>query len=117
MISDGTWPLDPISTDDLVEIFVSKSVYHANYQKIFSRATEHPQIIAWLLNDQDSPTSYDVFGVQKSVYTFKDLKALLESAEGGSSSGKGKRKASDDDREREKKKSKKSSSSKRHSSP
>ena len=117
MISDGTWPLEPVSTDDLIEIFVSKSVYHASYQKLFSKAQEYPQIIAWLLNDHDSPTSYDIFGLQKSVYTFKDLKAVLESLD--ASSSKGKRKASDDDGERERKKSKKASSSKRryNSSP
>ena len=102
MISDGTWPLEPVTTDDLIEIFVSKSVYHASYQKYFSKAQKYPQIIAWLLNDQDSPTSHDVFGLQKSVYTFKDLRALLESLD--ASSGK-KRKTSDEDGERERKNS------------
>jgi hypothetical protein len=117
MISDGTWPFpDKIPTDDLIEVFVSKSVFHANYQKLFSRAQEHPQIVAWLLNDHDPPSNYDVFGVQKAVYTFRDLKSVLESGEGGSSSGKGKRKASDEDGGKERKKSKRSTSSK-HRSP
>src|ERR1700690_2458922 len=114
MISDGTWPLEPVTMQDLIEIFVSKSVYHASYQKYFSKAQKYPQIIAWLLNDQDSPTSHDVFGLQKSVYTFKDLRALLESLD--ASSGK-KRKTSVEDGGRERKKSKKASSSKhRHNS-
>jgi hypothetical protein len=115
MIHDGTWTLDPVSADDLVEIFVSKSVYHANYSKLFGKAQEYPQIMSWLRNDNDCSSSYDVFGVQKSLYTFRDLKAVLEGLDpkSGESSGKGKRKAGDDDGGRERKKSKKASSSKR----
>jgi hypothetical protein len=119
MINDSTWPYpEKLPTDDLVEVFVSRSVFHASYQKLFSRAQEHPQILAWLLNDHDSPSSYDIFGVQKSVYTFRDLKRVLDSADGGGSSSKGKRKASDEDGGKERKKLKKSGSSKhRYSSP
>jgi hypothetical protein len=105
MIRDGTWTLGPITNDELIEIFVSKSVYHANYPKLFTRASDHPAILAWLKNEDGAPTGLEVFGEQKFSYTFRDLKGVLDA-------GKEKRKSTEDDGERIKKKSKKSSSSK-----
>jgi hypothetical protein len=118
MIKASTWTLDPVLNDELIEIFVSKSVYHANYAKLFPQVHHYPQLLAWLKGDSES--GVDIFGFQKSAYTFKDLKMVLEEpgsgGNGSSSRGKGKRKVDDDDAKDEKKKSKKSSSKHHHSS-
>jgi hypothetical protein len=105
MIGDGTWTLGPITNDELIEVFVSKSVYHASYPGLFTKACNHPAILAWLKNEDGAPTGLEVFGRQKSLYTFRDLKGVLDA-------GKEKRKSTEDDGERTKKKSKKSSSTK-----
>lgn len=117
MIKASTWTLDPVSSDELIEIFVSRSVYRANYVKLFPQARNYPELLAWLKGDLES--GVDIFGLQKSVYTFKDLRMVLgepgSGGNGSSSHGHGKRKVDDDDAKDEKKKSKKSSS-KRHRS-
>jgi hypothetical protein len=61
--------------------------------------------LAWLKNEDGAPTGLEVFGRQKSLYTFRDLKGVLDA-------GKEKRKFTEDDGERTKKKSKKLSSTK-----
>ena len=45
-------------------------------------------MVEWLENVEDKPSDLDVWGVQKSNYTFKDLIAYLEQAK-----KKGKKKA------------------------
>jgi len=102
MVADGTWVLKSPSNDELIEVFVSKSVWYTNYVKVFPVAKTHPLLFEWLEkpydvvngNDNASELNVAVFGVDKSTYTFNDLKmavATLEKAR--EKKGKGKRKA------------------------
>jgi hypothetical protein len=77
MIADGTWTLRTLNSDELVEIFVSKSVWHANYTKLFPQVEKYPMLVKWLENGNDSPSGQEIFGVVKQCYNFKDLRMLL----------------------------------------
>jgi hypothetical protein len=116
MISDGIWPFKLLSTDTLVEIFVSKSVWYTHYVKIFPRAEKFPELVKWLECAEDAPSGGSIFGVQKQTYTFKDLKNALEVLE-ASAYKKGKKRMRDEDEDVDqssRKKHKKHSSKDRH---
>jgi len=106
MKNDGTWTEPPVSADDIIELFVSKSVFHRNYRKLFPRAEKFPVLKAWLEQGSNAPLDSDV----KSLYTFLDLQKNLEGLE--KKVKKGKRKADNGGGEgKSHKKSKKASSS------
>ena len=89
MVSDRTWTGSKLSAVDLIELFVSKSYFHSHFKKCFSKVSDHPLMVEWLEGDPGHrPSDLDVWGVEKSVYIFKDLAAYLEQA-----AGKGKKKA------------------------
>jgi hypothetical protein len=112
MLSDGSWTLKRPSSDELVEVFVSKSVWHANYSKLFPKARGFPAVLKWLEHGHDLPSNMDIFGVEKQSYSFRDLREVLDDLEVIRTT-KGKRKAKDSvDEGSQKKKQKKSSSSK-----
>ena len=48
-------------------------------------------MVDWLENGEDWASNLDVWGIEKSSYTFKDLKGYLEEAK-GKGKGKGKKK-------------------------
>ena len=67
----------------------TKSFWHSHVKKYFSRVANHPLLVAWLENiPEDRPSDLEVWGMEKSSYTFKDLDAFLQQA-----AGKGKKKA------------------------
>jgi hypothetical protein len=93
MSAAGTWTLKNPSADELVEVFVSKSVWHRNY-KLFARAKEFPLLIQWLEGGENGPTDMEIFGYAHATYTFPDLRNYFANAD---TVGKGKRKADDDE--------------------
>ena len=78
MISEGTWTLGNVKFQTLVEIFVSRSVWHASYAKLFPEVGKYPLLVKWLENQEDAPPSSDIFVVPRANYSFKDLKEALE---------------------------------------
>jgi hypothetical protein len=74
MTGDGTWTLRKPRSDELIEIFVSKGVWHSKYQKLFLAAKDHGLLLKWLENGQNPPSNITVFGDEKNSYSFKDLK-------------------------------------------
>lgn len=80
MLSDGLWVGDKLSAVDLIELFVSKSFWHSHMRKYCSQVSNHPLMIEWLENGDDKPSDLDVWGVEKTHYTFKDLIEYLEQA-------------------------------------
>lgn len=103
MIDDGDWPIRQPTSDELIKVFVSKSVWHASYRPYFPRALAFPELIKWLEKHSDAPSNMDVFGVVKQLYTFSEFKVVLgrlersagksveKSAERSLKKGKGKR--------------------------
>ena len=76
----GKWPLvakKPNHTE-LVEIFMSKSYWHSYIMKPFTVIARYPQMVAWLEDEDDGPTDFEVWHLQKSEYGFKELKEWLK---------------------------------------
>lgn len=92
-VADGSWTGNKLTAVDLIQLFVSKSFWHSHYKKFFSKVANYPDMVAWLENGSDRPTNMFVWGVEKTVYHFRDLEAFLEEKE--RKKGKGKLKAKD----------------------
>jgi hypothetical protein len=75
LVTAGTWTHETVANDDFIEIFFSKSAYFKNHAKVFTMVDRHPRMKQWLLNADDGPTNYEVWGYQKR--TFDVLKAIL----------------------------------------
>ena len=75
LVTAGTWTHQIVANDDIIEIFMSKSAYFKNHSKVFTMVNRHPQMKKWLLNADDGPSDYDVWGYRK--HTFDVLKAIL----------------------------------------
>ena len=74
-----TWPStcpEPTATD-IIEIFISKSMWHQYYVALFSHISKYPDMVEWLEDGEDRPSDVDVWGLQKTSYTFSDLKKWL----------------------------------------
>jgi hypothetical protein len=80
MVSEGSWLVNKLTAVDLVELFVSKSFWHSHVKKYCSQVSNHSLMVEWLENKADKPSDLDVWGIQKSNYTFKDLIGFLEQA-------------------------------------
>jgi hypothetical protein len=105
MIEDGTWNIRTPSTDQVVELFVSKSVWHGYYRKYFPKVEAYPLLVKWLRKDPDAPSNVTIFGKERNFFNFKDLIAALQELDKGQSR-KRKAKESDDDGIEKKKKKK-----------
>jgi hypothetical protein len=113
MTSEGTWPIKVPVMSELIECFVSKTVWHAKYTPYFPKVKKYPELEEWLRNGPAARDGIDIFGYEKTVYGFLDLKDVLANLEKGDKKvkGKGKRRAIDDgDVGRERKKMKASGS-------
>jgi hypothetical protein len=78
MIKDGTWTTKKPGGDELVEVFVSKTVWHEKYKKHFPQVSKYPALQKWLEQSSDAPSNFEVFGIDKSTYGFKDLVKVIE---------------------------------------
>src|ERR1700742_377915 len=78
MISDGSWPGKKPSSADLIEIFVSKSMWFLHYKPAFSNITEYPQMVKWLEDSFDKNTDLEVWGVEKKACNAKTTKTLIQ---------------------------------------
>lgn len=123
MVAAGTWPGRKPSNTDIVEIFVSKSMWFSHYKKNFAKLSNYPLMVEWLENGDDKPDDATVWGLAKSAYTFKDLSVFLGNGgtinlgeEGSEKRAKGKKKARNEERaEKEPRKHKAAKGSKKHS--
>jgi hypothetical protein len=109
MVLEGSCLGNKLTAVDLVELFVSKSFWHSHVKKHCSQVSNHSLMVEWLENGADKPSDLDVWGIQKSNYTFKDLIGFLEQAK-EKRTGKGKKKmkvADKEDKDDEKKSHKK----------
>lgn len=79
MTREGKWPsgIRKPGHTELVEIFMSKSYWHSHVSKPFALIARYPQMVAWL-EDDESPSDFDVWHIQKSDYGFKELKEWLK---------------------------------------
>jgi len=75
LVTSGTWTHQAVTNDDIIEIFMSKSAYFKNHAKVFPMVNRYPLMERWLVNADDSPSDYEVWGYQK--HTFDVLKSIL----------------------------------------
>ena len=91
MVSDGSWTGKKLFAVNFIELFVSKSFWHSHVKKYFSKVANYPVMAEWLADGDDKLSDLDVWGMEKSSYTFKDLEMYYEqAARKGKKKGKGK---------------------------
>jgi hypothetical protein len=93
MCANGQWEGKKPTVTDLIEIFQSKSMWHAHHAKAFYRVSDYPEMVLWLQKDKDAPSNGSLWGYDKAVYNFKDLFDYLDSKGQMGKRGKGKVKA------------------------
>jgi uncharacterized protein YdcH (DUF465 family) len=89
-VADGSWTGGKLTGSDLIQLFVSKSFWHSHYKPLFSKVSNHPDMIKWLEGEKDRLSDEVLWGFKKGSYQFKDLKLYLEKNEKKKGKGKGK---------------------------
>ena len=130
MASQGEWDVRRPSETEIIELFVGKTMWHGHLKKTFSRVPRYPDMLQWLNQEEDALPDIEIWGEEKSSYTFKDLKAWLDEKDHNATvkdKGKGKERYrketrnddsddsdSDEKKKKKKKKQEKEGSSKKH---
>ena len=87
IIAEGKWPhnYENVTITEIRQLFVSKSVWHAQYVPSFQDITSYGEMLAWLERTSDDGEDDDeavddegVWGKKKQIYHFADLKEWLE---------------------------------------
>ncbi|KAF8955745.1 hypothetical protein BDZ97DRAFT_1926381 [Flammula alnicola] len=82
LVESGKWAEDlPRFNENLIiEVFIGKSAWHANYTKNFSAVqTKYPDMVDWLESETNTKEEdVKVWGVYKKDYVFSDLKELVD---------------------------------------
>jgi hypothetical protein len=83
---------------DIIECFVSKTVWHSKYTAFFPRIKLYPELLGWLESRPNARDGMGIFGFEKTAYSFSDLKAVMAALDklDKRAKGKGKRKARDE---------------------
>ncbi|KAF8233141.1 hypothetical protein L208DRAFT_1218516, partial [Tricholoma matsutake] len=61
LCASGEWEGRKPSVTDLIEIFQSKSMWHANHSKAFSRVSDYPEMVSWLERRKDAPSNIELW--------------------------------------------------------
>ena len=80
-VADGIWTGRKLTGTDLIQLFVSKSFWHSHYKPLFSKVSNHPDMVKWLEGHKDKPSDGVLWGYKRGTYQFKDLKSYLEENE------------------------------------
>lgn len=98
-IAAGTWVGKKPTKLDVIELFISRTMFHDSYRPLFSKIDKYPTMLEWLVGGPDAPSDLDAWGVEKDAYTFKDLKEFMAGCGEGlwvrKRQSKGKKKESD----------------------
>ena len=79
----GTWIGKKPTNTDLVELFVGKSMFYKYYKRGFGNINNFPLMMEWLEGGEGAPSDLDVWGVERSSYTFGDLFEYFEENQDG----------------------------------
>jgi hypothetical protein len=91
-MKDGSWPGKKPSTIDLIEVFVSKSMWFSHYRPAFSKVADYSEMVKWLEDSDDKGTNLEVWGVEKESYSLTDLRKFVDNGTLAEKKGKGKKK-------------------------
>jgi len=80
IVLEGRWPecYQKVTVTEVRQIFVSKSVWHAQHIPCFKNIANHKEMVEWLEGNGLDNNDEDVWGFQKTAYHFADLKEWLE---------------------------------------
>ena len=67
-----------VNAETLIEVFASKTVWYKYHAKFFTQLNLYPEIRKWLANDADAKSAFEVWGEEKTCYTFGDLEERLK---------------------------------------
>lgn len=81
MMAAGEWRFEKPAFIDIVEVFVSKSVWFQHYHTNFSKLSGYPIMMKWMEGGDEAPRDWDVWGFARQSYSFKDLKHYLSKPE------------------------------------
>lgn len=107
MVLNGTWTGPKPNQGELKDLFASRSFFGSHYVK-FKSVGAYPDLVKWLDSEPDKLSDEEVWGIDKSTYTFADLVTYMNN--GGtlnllaleSDQAKGKRKGKGKEREKTK---------------
>ena len=73
--SANQWTLPDISNTELINLFVKRAFWHSHIKKAFKDIHNYGIMVEWLErnDDDDEPSDLQVWHLEKSHYTFKDL--------------------------------------------
>ena len=77
-VSEGTWPGKKPSSTELIELFVSKSMWFSHYRPAFSKVSNYPLMVEWLENGDDKPSDEEAWGVEQAAYSLTDLRKFVD---------------------------------------
>ena len=85
IISEGGWPeqYQKVTVTEIRQIFVSKSVWHAQFIPCFQDISKHEELVQWLEDSGSGDNDENVWGFKKVAYHFSDLKEWLEERKKG----------------------------------
>ena len=69
---EGTWPATrKVRQTAVIELFVSKTMWHSHVAKPFKNISDYPDMQLWLEEDKGAPSDLALWGVEKasSAYT------------------------------------------------
>jgi hypothetical protein len=90
---EGRWPeqYQKVTVTEIRQIFVSKSVWHAQYIPCFQNISKHEEMVEWL-EDTGNDDDDNLWGYKKTAYQFSDLREWLEERKKGKGKQKEKKK-------------------------
>jgi hypothetical protein len=91
MVSEGSWPGKKPCATDLIEVFISKSMWFSHYKPAFSKVANFPEMVKWLEDSDDKGTDLEVWGVEKGTYSVMDLCNWMKNQTLGAKKGRGKK--------------------------
>ncbi|KAG6912766.1 hypothetical protein DXG01_012300, partial [Tephrocybe rancida] len=77
MVNARTWIGKRPAGSDIIELFISRTMWFDTYKPNFSKVHAYPTMVAWLADEPDGPSNLEAWGVEKTKYTFKDLAGFL----------------------------------------
>ena len=79
IVLEGRWPnrYQKVTVTEIRQIFVSKTVWHAQYVPCFQNIADHENMVEWL-EGSGSDMDEEVWGFNKAIYQYSDLKEQLD---------------------------------------
>jgi hypothetical protein len=78
MCAADAWPGKRPGKVELVEVFISKSVWFKSYTPLFPQVKNYHDLLLWLEEDCYALLDVEVWGYEQATYDFNDLWTFLK---------------------------------------